>query len=200
MSAESGINSVVTVPSGVGSAVGVSESKWFVAVVRNNTEKSSMDRLLKLGYDCYVPIQKEKRIWRNGRRALIDRVVIPTLLFVHCTEAVRREIVSLPFIIRFMTNRAGSSPEGLNKPLAIIPDSQIKTLQFMVGNSDTPVSFTASTYKKGDKVRVIRGNLKGLEGEVRLIDDRQSELFVLIDFLGSATLTIDTIDVELIKD
>ena len=200
MSAESGINSVVTVPSGVGSAVGVSESKWFVAVVRNNTEKSSMDRLLKLGYDCYVPIQKEKRIWRNGRRALIDRVVIPTLLFVHCTEAVRREIVSLPFIIRFMTNRAGSSPEGLNKPLAIIPDSQIKTLKFMVGNSDTPVSFTASTYKKGDKVRVIRGNLKGLEGEVRLIDDRQSELFVLIDFLGSATLTIDTIDVELIKD
>lgn len=155
--------------------------------------------MLKLGYECYVPIQKEIRIWRNGKRAIVDRVVIPSLVFIHCTEAVRRDVVSLPFIIRFLTNRAGSSPEGLNKPLAIIPDSQIRTLQFMVGNSDTPVTFTPCIYRQGDKIRVIRGNLKGLEGEVQVVDDRHSELSVVIGLLGSAKLTIDTVDVELIK-
>ncbi len=199
MSAENEINSVVAVPLGVGSAVGVSKSNWFVAVVKNNTEKAALERLLKLGYECYVPIQKEMRVWRNGRRAMIDRVVIPSLVFIRCTEAVRRAIVTLPFISRFMTNRAGSSPEGLNKPLATIPDSQIRTLQFMVGNSVAPVTFTPYTYKKGDKVRVIRGDLKGLEGEVRIIDDQHSELTVILDLLGSATLTIDTVDVELVK-
>lgn len=199
MSAKNETNSVVTVSSGVGSAVGVAKSNWFVAVVKNNTEKAVLDRLLKLGYECYVPIQKEMRIWRNGKRAMIDRVVIPSLVFIRCTETVRREVVSLPFIIRFLTNRAGSSPEGLSKPLAIIPDSQIKNLQFMVGNSDTPVAFAPYIYKQGDKIRVIRGNLKGLEGEVRVIDDRHSELSVVIGLLGSAKLTIDTVDVELIK-
>lgn len=199
MSAKNETNSVVTVPSGVGSAVGVAKSNWFVAVVKNNTEKAVMERMLKLGYECYVPIQKEIRIWRNGKRAIVDRVVIPSLVFIHCTEAVRRDVVSLPFIIRFLTNRAGSSPEGLNKPLAIIPDSQIRTLQFMVGNSDTPVTFTPCIYRQGDKIRVIRGNLKGLEGEVQVVDDRHSELSVVIGLLGSAKLTIDTVDVELIK-
>lgn len=199
MSARNETNRVVTVPSGVGSAVGVAKSNWFVAVVKNNTEKAVLERMLKLGYECYVPIQKEIRIWRNGKRAIVDRVVIPSLVFIHCTEAVRREVVSLPFIIRFLTNRAGSSPEGLNKPLAIIPDSQIRTLQFMVGNSDTPVTFTPCIYRQGDKIRVIRGNLKGLEGEVQVVDDRHSELSVVIGLLGSAKLTIDTVDVELIK-
>jgi len=199
MSAKNETNSVVTVPSGVGSAVGVAKSNWFVAVVKNNTEKAVLERMLKLGYECYVPIQKEIRIWRNGKRAIVDRVVIPSLVFIHCTEAVRRDVVSLPFIIRFLTNRAGSSPEGLNKPLAIIPDSQIRTLQFMVGNSDTPVTFTPCIYRQGDKIRVIRGNLKGLEGEVQIVDDRHSELSVVIGLLGSAKLTIDTVDVELIK-
>ena len=199
MSARNETNSVVTMPSGVGSAVGVAKSNWFVAVVKNNTEKAVLERMLKLGYECYVPIQKEIRIWRNGKRAIVDRVVIPSLVFIHCTEAVRRDVVSLPFIIRFLTNRAGSSPEGLNKPLAIIPDSQIRTLQFMVGNSDTPVTFTPCIYRQGDKIRVIRGNLKGLEGEVQIVDDRHSELSVAIGLLGSAKLTIDTVDVELIK-
>lgn len=199
MSARNETNSVVTVPSGVGSAVGVAKSNWFVAVVKNNTEKAVLERMLKLGYECYVPIQKEIRIWRNGKRAIVDRVVIPSLVFIHCTEAVRRDVVSLPFIIRFLTNRAGSSPEGLNKPLAIIPDSQIRTLQFMVGNSDTPVTFTPCIYRQGDKIRVIRGNLKGLEGEVQVVDERHSELSVVIGLLGSAKLTIDTVDVELIK-
>ena len=87
----------------------------------------------------------------------------------------------------------------MNKPLAIIPDSQIRTLQFMVGNSDTPVTFTPCIYRQGDKIRVIRGNLKGLEGEVQVVDDRHSELSVVIGLLGSAKLTIDTVDVELIK-
>lgn len=199
MSARNETNSVVTVPSGVGSAVGVAKSNWFVAIVKNNTEKAVLERMLKLGYECYVPIQKEIRIWRNGKRAIVDRVVIPSLVFIHCTEAVRRDVVSLPYIIRFLTNRAGSSPEGLNKPLAIIPDSQIRTLQFMVGNSDTPVTFTPCIYRQGDKIRVIRGNLKGLEGEVQIVDDRHSELSVVIGLLGSAKLTIDTVDVELIK-
>lgn len=199
MSARNETNSVVTVPSGVGSAVGVAKSNWFVAVVKNNTEKAVLERMLKLGYECYVPIQKEIRIWRNGKRAIVDRVVIPSLVFIHCTEAVRRDVVSLPFIIRFLTNRAGSSPEGLNKPLAIIPDGQIRTLQFMVGNSDTPVTFTPCIYRQGDKIRVIRGNLKGLEGEVQVVDERHSELSVVIGLLGSAKLTIDTVDVELIK-
>ena len=36
---------VTTVPSGVGGAVGVEKRCWFVAIVKNNTEKMAYERL-----------------------------------------------------------------------------------------------------------------------------------------------------------
>lgn len=190
---------VVAVPPGVGSAVGMSKSHWYVAFVKNNTEKSVLDKLGKSGYDCYVPLQKELRIWKNGKRAVVERVVIPTIVFINCTESERKEILNYPYIIRFMSDRASLSASGVGKPLATIPDAQMKNLMFMVGNSDTPVTFSDSHYKKGDMVRVIRGRLAGLEGMVNNVDDKHSEIIVNLDYLGNARLTIETINVERIK-
>ncbi len=199
MSADSNYSSVMTGPSGVGSAVGVAKSNWYVAIVKNNTEKSVSEKLVELGYECYVPVQNELRIWKNGRKSNVARVVIPTMVFINCSESTRKEIVRYPYILRFMTNRAGTSLNIGNKPLAVIPDVQIKKLMFMVGNSDTPVVFSSKSYKKGDWVKVIRGKLAGLEGEVRAIDDKYSEVIVNLNFLGNARLAIETINIEPIK-
>ena len=196
MSTESVTTGVATVPSGVGGAEGVEKSHWFVAIVKHNTEKSTGDKLTKSGYSCYVPVQEEVRIWKNGKRARVERVVIPTVIFVNCTDEERKRLVILPYITRFMTNKAGTSTSGGHKPLATIPDQQIEKLQFMLGNSDTPVTFSETPYKKGDLVRVIRGKLLGLIGEVQKIDDKKSEIIVSLDFLGNARLAIETINVE----
>jgi len=182
-----------------GDAVGVPARKWFVAVVNHNTEKVCAERITKAGYECYLPTQEEMRVWKNGRRAKVVRVVIPALLFIRCTERERLSIVSLPYIKRFMTDRASSSPDSLRKPVAVIPDRQIETLRFMLGNSDTPVSIVGE-YRKGDKVRVIRGGLRGLEGEVVQTTDGKSQLTVGIDFLGYARVDINSLDVERIQN
>ena len=199
MSADNELNCVTTEPFGVGGAVGMGQNHWFVALVKQNTEKSSKEKLTRLGYYCYVPVQEELRIWKNGKKAIIERVVIPSVVFVRCTESVRKEVVNLPFVYRFMTNNAGDTTQTGHKPLASIPDEQINKLQFMLGNSDTPVSFSSAPYKKGDFVRVIRGKLLGLTGEIQKIDDKHSELTVSLDFLGNASLKIETINVEPIR-
>lgn len=196
MSADIVAGSVTTGPSGVGDAVGMGKAHWFVAIVRNNTEKSVSEKLVRMGYECYLPLQEEYRVWKNGKRQKIERVVIPTIIFIHCTEKERKEIVSFPFISRFMTNKASSAVGEVGKPIAMIPDEQIQRLRFMLGNSDTPVTFSSGLYSRGDLVRVIRGKLAGLEGEVQSQDSRHSEIIVRIDCLGCACLTIATVDVE----
>lgn len=178
-----------------GGAAGVKSEKWFVAIVNNNTEKAVAERLLQLGHNCYVATQKELRIWRNGRRKFIDRVVVTSTVFIKCSEQERRQIVCYPFINRFMTNRAANSENGLRKPPAVIPERQMEVLQFMLGNSDNPVTISAN-YRKGDSVRVVRGSLRGLEGEIISHDDGSNELVVMLDVLGCARVTIDPIDVE----
>lgn len=190
---------LATVPSGVGDAVGVPERQWYVAVVTHNTEKNCAERLTKKGIENYVPIQTEYKVWKNGRKAKVNRVVIPSTVFIKCTEQERREIVKLPFINRFMTNKAGFSARSLHKPLAIIPDRQIDILKFMLGQSDIPVEISEKPFRKGDKVRVVRGSLAGLEGEVVDMKNATAELILFLGLLGYARLSIDTLNLNIIK-
>ena len=184
---------VVPVSEDVGNAGGVPETYWYAAFMRkHNTEKSSAEKLQSQGYDCYVASQQEWRIWRNGKRKKIDRVVIPSIVFIRCTEAERKVVVQEPYISRFMMDRAA---EG-NAKVAVIPHIQIERLKFMLGQSDVPIEFVNQVYKPGDKVRIVRGGLKGLEGEVIHADNGKSDFVVSVDFFGNAKLTVNTVDLE----
>lgn len=199
MSANVDAESVAAVPAGVGDAVGVDSRKWYVAIVKNNTEKTVQQRLAKLNYETFVAIQPEWRVWKNGKRALIDKVVIPSMVFVRCTEAERKHIVSFSFINRFLTNRAAVSVEGRMNPVAIIPQKQIDMLRFMLGQSDIPITFSEAPLRQHDKVIVVRGDLKGVEGEVIQTCGCKSDVVVRIELLGSAKMTIDSVNLRLLK-
>lgn len=192
-------NKVPAATNVVDDAVGMAGSHWFVAIVNHNSEKHAADKLTTMGVVNYVPTQSEIRIWRNGRKSKVERVVIPSTVFVYCTEEKRKEIVGTPFIFRFMTNKAGSIRNSTNKPIAIIPDSEIERLRFMLGQSDIPIEITEKPYKNGDKVRIVRGSLAGLEGEVIDMKNAKSDLIVALDFFGCAKLSIDTINLEILK-
>lgn len=196
MDAEKIVAGVSTAIPNVGDAVGMEKKSWYIAIVGNNTEKYSSERLSKMGYECYVPIQQELRYRKNGKRSVVDKVLIPTVVFVYCTEKQRKRIVNLQYINRFMVNNAGICRNSLTKPLAIIPERQIARLKFMIGNSDSPVTITNRSLRKGDFVRVIRGKLSGLEGEIMDLKKDHSELVVTLNFFGCAKLEIDTINVE----
>lgn len=185
---------LATAPQGVDDAVGVPRRKWFVAIVNHNTEKISAEKLNAAGFETYVAAQPELRVWKNGRRKKIDRVVIPSMVFIRCTEKERLEIVRQPYIFRFLTNKA--SEGQYSKAIATIPDAQIETLKFMLGHSPAPVEFVPHVYNKGDRVRVTRGKLMGVEGSVYTSSDGHSHLVVSLDILGCAMVTIDPIDIE----
>lgn len=69
----------------------------------------------------------------------------------------------------------------------------------MLGQSDIPVEISEKPFKAGDRVRVIRGDLAGLEGEVLDLRNSKSELIVAFNFFGCARLLIDTVNLEIIK-
>lgn len=184
-------------PMGADGAVGVPGAKWFVAIVNSRHEKSVGDKLREINVINYVATQKEVRLWRNGRRKTVDRVVIPSVVFINCTEEERRHIVTLPYIHRFMVNRS-AAPIGLRRPVAVIADAEMQKLRFMLGQTDTPVGFEPTEFHIHDTVRVIRGNLRGLEGEIRRNPDGTHTLLVSLSLLGGATLLISPYDVELL--
>ncbi len=196
---EQTVNSLASVSVDVDDAVGVPEAKWFIAIVNSRNEKSVAEKLSRLGVENYLPIQEEIHLWTNGKRAKIEKVLIPAKIFIHCTEKHRREIVNLPYIFRFMTNISGTRTKNGFRPLAVVPDNEIRQLKFMLGVTDVKVTFS-DNFVKGERVMVVRGPFKGLCGEI--LEDADSEtnrLYINIDFLGSASVVIDPSDVEIIK-
>ena len=179
----------------VDDAVGVPNRQWFVAIVGRNTEKACRERLSALGYESYVATQMETRVWRTGQKKQVERVLISNILFIHVTERERLEIVKLPYINYFLTDKAGHTNDFGRHPLAVIPDSQMDMLRFMLYHADSPVSFTSEPLRLGDHIRVIRGQLTGCEGYVAK-DGNQTHLVVRIDFLGSAQVSISSEDLE----
>ena len=119
--------SPVTSAKGVGDAVGIPGRQWYVAFVGQNTEKSCREKLQRLGYDCYVATQDEIHQWRNGRRHHVERVVISTIVFVHATEDERRDIVNLPFIKYFMTDKALSPTTSASIPSPSSPTRRCRS-------------------------------------------------------------------------
>ncbi len=185
---------VAAASEGVDDAVGLPKTQWFIAIVNHRSEKSVGEKLTKMGIENYVPVQETVRLWRNGKRKKIDKVVIPSVVFIKCTEQQRKEIVTLPFIFRFMTNKAGTSVNSLAKPLAVVPDVEIAKLKFMLCQSDIAVTVTDRPFKSGEKVRIVRGSLAGLEGEVIDLNSVNSEVVVALDYFGCARLTINTVN------
>lgn len=190
---------VSTRSSDVGDAVGMENRKWFVAIVNNNTEKAVQSRLDKLHYETYVAKQTVVRVWKNGKKTKVDKVLLPAIVFIHCSESERKALVSLPYINRFMTDKTKKKSDTQPTPLAVIPQQQIDLLRFMLGQSEYPASMTDIPYKTRDRIVVVRGCLKGLEGEVIQTTEDKSEIIISVDILGCAKITINTSDIRFAK-
>lgn len=171
---------------------------WYVAVVRPRYERISRDLLCNLGYEAYIAGQKDTRVYACRHRREVECIIIPNLVFVHVTEKERRLLLrQCTHIHHFMTDRAGLCNENGHRPLAVIPDAQMEMLRFMLYHAERPVAFVSTPLSVGHAVRVIRGVLAGLEGEVVTLHEGSSpHVGIRIDWLGYATLQVAPEDVE----
>lgn len=184
----------------VDGAVGVEETHWFVAVVNNNSERSVAERLMdsRMGdaYECYVPTQREKRVWKNGRKKEIDRVLLSAMVFVKCTEKKREEAMNLGYVKSFMRDHTKGSKGRY--PVAIIPDNQIQRLKDMLAKATSPVTIENVNFRFGDSVKVVSGALAGIEGRIIVVPEG-TYLVIAIDSLGCAKVQINQSEVEKIN-
>ena len=82
------------------------------------------------------------------------------------------------------------------KAAAVIPDEQIERLKFMLKQADAPVELMPENLRVGDRVRIARGALKGLEGELCKSVPEKSMVAIRIDGLGYACVSVSVGDLE----
>ena len=97
-----------------------------------------------------------------------------------------------------MVDRAGNTNAYNRQPIAVVPSEQIERLRFMLGDENSTVNIEPLNLKTGDKVRVIRGNLRGLEGNVYQEPSGNSYIVIRLDNLCCASAKVSLKDVTLI--
>jgi transcription antitermination factor NusG len=166
------------------------KKRWLAAYVKMHHEKKVRDHLTSLNIDNFLPVQTEIRQW-SDRKKKVERVLIPMMIFVNVDTEEQQRVVRLPSIIRYLVLRGEHQPSE-------IPPSQMNSFKFMLDNSDNQVDFSSNNLQPGEKVRVIKGSLTGLEGELVDIDGK-SKIAIRIEQLGCAVVELKASSIEKIK-
>lgn len=164
--------------------------KWLVAYVRLHHEKKTAERLTAMNIENFLPVQEEIRQW-TYRKKKIKRVVIPMMIFVHVDAAERSQVLTLSAISRYMVLHGEHTP-------AVIPDEQMERFKFMLDYSDEAVEMCTAPLAPGELIRVVKGPLKGLEGELVEVDGK-AKVVVKLDLLGCAGVDMPVGFVEKMK-
>lgn len=163
---------------------------WIVAYVRLYHEKKTRIRLQAMGIECFLPIQEEVHQW-SDRRKKVERIVIPMMIFVRVSPEERPLPLSLASVSRYLVLRGESTP-------ALIPDAQMEKFRFMLDYSEEAVELCTTPLSAGEAIRVIKGPLTGLEGELMTVHGR-SQVAVRLGLLGCAQVDMPVGFVERIS-
>jgi transcriptional antiterminator RfaH len=147
------------------------DAKWYAIYTRPRAEKQVYQRLVEVGVETFLPLQKTYRRW-SDRKKLIEKPLLSSYLFV--------KTIPKEFPVVFRTNGVVKFITFEGQP-ASIPQKQIDNLRLLI-NSDAEIEVTSEKFAPGDNVEVVSGSLVGLTGEL-IKTGRKNRVVVRIDRL-----------------
>ena len=161
------------------------EPRWYAVYTAPRAEKKVSERFALEGIEYYLALQKVKRRWSDR----VKEVIVPVIngyIFVHIPATDFSKIVRTYGAIAFVKEGGIPTP---------IPDSQMKRLQFMIDNADEPVEYTQESFEHGEKIRISKGPLEGMMGELVEIKGKH-KVMVRLERFGCAMTTVPASFIE----
>ena len=153
--------------------------QWFAVYTAPRAEKKVRERFQQSGIEHYLPVQMVTRKWHD-RLKKVEQPVLTGYIFVRILPEEASKVLMTYGAIAFV--REQSRP-------AIIPDSQIERLRQMVEISEEEIEFTPADLDPGTPVRIVRGELVGLIGEMVEVKGK-FKVAVRLSGLGCALTTV----------
>lgn len=150
------------------------EKFWHAIYVSSRTEKKISESLLSKNIEAYVPIVKTMRQW-SDRKKMVELPLMNGYVFVKISEKEKDVVAQTRGVVNFVRS------EGR---IAVIREFEINRLKQLVElGYQLEAESISKTYKKGDKVKISSGALKGIEGYV--VEGKDSRFIeVLLESIG----------------
>ncbi|MDR1583819.1 MAG: UpxY family transcription antiterminator [Prevotellaceae bacterium] len=132
---------------------------WYAARVKYRTEKMIKNFLEEKEIKHFIPFQKVFKK-QNGKKVQKEKPVISCLIFVNTNYVTA---LSIPDDSGFRVSYIYNNETG---KLQIIPDKQMQDFMFLLDFSESVIRISNTNLRRGDRVRVIKGDFVGIEGEL----------------------------------
>ena len=129
------------------------ERKWYAIYTKPRWEKKLAERLEEKRIEHYLPLVKTLKLW-SDRKKWVQEPLFKSYIFVHVSNEEYLPAIQTPGAVKYIT---------FERKAVSIPPLQIEAIKTFVESGDDMIS-DSPEMKIGDRVRVIRGTLKGLEG------------------------------------
>lgn len=159
------------------------ETSWYAANTRNNSEKKVKSLLEKLNVEHFLPLRKTLSE-RNGRKVHVLKPMVSNLVFIHTDYKTALSLVNdsrLP--MSYMIDH-------VKRTLLRVPDKQMQDFMFLLDFSEEAVQISNENLRRGDRVRVIKGDFAGIEGELVRIQGHKRVVVRLEGLFSLATTYI----------
>lgn len=160
------------------------DSDWWALYTRHQHEKVVADMLMAKGFEVFLPLYESMRRWKD-RSKVLSLPLFPCYVFVRGGLNRRLQVVTTPGVHMILNH-------GEN--VATIPEDEIQAIRLTVEGH-----FRVEPYpflKCGERVRVTRGTLAGVEG-VLVRKKNMYRLVLSVEMLAqSVAVEIDAADVE----
>ena len=145
---------------------------WFAARTRCGAELSVAGRLDRLGVERFVPVERRRRT-RGGTS--YERPLIPSLVFLRATKREACELANVEAVpVRYLIDPATRS-------LLVVPDKQLEDFRRVLDLSTDEGGLMDRPLELGERVRVVKGVLSGVEGFVLELRGRTYVVVRLLD-------------------
>ncbi|MCF0190480.1 MAG: UpxY family transcription antiterminator [Marinilabiliaceae bacterium] len=177
----------------------VSECKWYVMRTNSAAANRIRDELEVQGYE-YFQAQRQVVKVVKGQKKKVTEYFMKDFFFIHSTKESLVEFQRFaPSRINFYFNIC----EHKHNDCVVIPDKQMEDFIRVAQSYDanpTVITLEEANLRKGDRIRIVGGNLDGVEGRfVQLTRGQKRKLIVVLDGIMAITAQVDAEMVEKIE-
>ena len=176
------------------------DAGWFVAVVRVNCEKKIAESIRinfereNKWFEYWIPVVKVAYVdKRTLKRKVKEKLFLTTFIFCHVSKKHLDDVRFRSDVYKMLT-----MPGQRN--IYQIPDNVIANYRNFVENDEEPVTAAPVPLKKGIKVRVVAGSMKGVEAYVQSYTGKKAVIGSEIKYISGATLTISRDLLEVVEE
>ena len=133
-----------------------------------------------MGIEAYLPLRKELKQW-SDRKKWIETPIINSYIFVHIPKSYYHKVFEVKGVVAYVS---------FERKAVVIHDNEIEVMKRTVASNLT-FNIEPSAIKKGQTITITSGPLKGISGEVVIVQGTK-KLHLRISNLGySLVITMD---------